>query len=208
MKATVMALAGIVVLDALLAVWTPWEAELLARLGVVLGITAGVLLLFWAAARLLSQRRSSRSAEPAPVAAPRTGFLTPRPMAATAVALAAEYLWISASLHLRSLAVAEIGYYSILLALGVVLSRWCRARSYVPLLASAAVLLALAVIDVIAFMNNPAARFQYGPEIVIFAASNFAARLSMLPLDASAAWIAWRAAEGAGRSSRSATREV
>jgi hypothetical protein len=46
-------------------------------------------------------------------------------------------------------------------------------------------------VEVIAFLLDPAAQYQFGPEIVIFAAGKVVGLITMLPLDAVFVWGGW-----------------
>jgi len=104
-----------------------------------------------------------------------------------------------------SAVVAEGGYYLILLALGYALSRWGSSRQYVSVLTAILLLLVGSTWQAIQFLNNPSAQFRFGPEIVIFAASQIVGRLTMLPLDAAVVWGAWAIGENTKKASNKAS---
>jgi ABC-type iron transport system FetAB permease component len=118
-----------------------------------------------------------------------------RPLILFLIVLLSQTVWLMVSAGLGSAAVAEGGYYLILLVLGYALSYWGNSKQYVPVVMAVLLLLIGSTWQTIQFINNPSAQFRFGPEIVIFAVSQVVGRLTMLPLDAVVVWGAWAVGE-------------
>lgn len=83
---------------------------------------------------------------------------------------------------------SEPGYYLILIIFGILLRSWRQSRGYVPVLGAALLLLCSCMLQVMTRLGTS----RLGPEAVIFAGSDFAGMMGMLPLDIAVAWGTWR----------------
>jgi hypothetical protein len=192
MRKTLVLLSVLWIVAALVGAWTPWRTQHLMQMGIVLVIAGLVFGLFRLVARALCRRNRAVAGRASPAAGSDMAEIwSARPLILFLIALLGETVWLMVCASLGSAVVAEGGYYLILLALGYALSRWVNSKQYVPVLTAILLLLVGATWQAIQFLNNPSAQFRFGPEIVIFAASQIVGRLTMLPLDAAVVWGAW-----------------
>jgi len=190
MKRTLIFLGSLWTVAVLLGAWTPWRSQHMIQMGSVLAAAAAVFGVFRMAAGVINRRRGPDAATSTPDAL-GAELWSARSRVVFLIGLLAETGWLVVGRAFESVVITEGVYYLILLMIGYVLSRWCNSRQYVPVLTAILLLLIGASWQTIQFLINPAAQFQFGPEIVIFAASETAGRLTMLPLDASVAWGGW-----------------
>ena len=190
MKRTLISLGSLWALAVLLGAWTPWRNQHMIQMGSVLAAAAAVFGVFRMAVGVINRRRGPDAATSTPNAL-GAEFWSARPRVVFLIGFLAETGWLVVGRAFASVVITEGVYYLILLIVGYVLSRWCNSRQYVPVLTAILSLLIGTSWQTIQFLINPAAQFQFGPEIVIFAASETAGRLTMLPLDAAITWGGW-----------------
>jgi uncharacterized membrane protein len=186
MKKTLISLAVLWGAAALVAIWTPWRAEHLTQMGVVLVIACVMFGAFHLVAKAILRKRKPMSLLSSPAA-----MWSAKPLILFLVALLATTTWMIICAGLGCVVLTEGGYYLILLISGYVLSRWCSSSQYVPVLTGLLLLIVGTSWQTFQFLNNPSAQFRFGPEIVIFAASQVVGRLTMLPLDSVVLWGGW-----------------
>lgn len=192
MKKTLILLASLWIVSALVGAWTPWCAQHLTGMAAMLVIGVVVFGVFRLLERIICSRRRAVSGVRRLVATHEMKELwSARPLILFFLALLAGNGWLMVSAGYQSLAISAGGYYLVLLVLGYSLSRWGNSKQYVSVLTAILMLSISAALQIVRFLSDPSAQFQYGPEIVIFAASQFAGRMALLPLDSVVIWGAW-----------------
>lgn len=194
MKTVVTLLCVIGIINLLSMLYCPWTAPLLAQFATMLAIALITYMLGFSVANALT--RTTRFSPPEPSHQPpvesRASFWTWKVLVVLVAAFLAELLVMAFVPLFKSVILIEIGYYVVLVASGVSLSLWCKSQKYVPLLNTIILVLALSVLNVVLFLNNPNAQFRYGPEIVFFALQEHIVKANLLPIDVVVTLVAWR----------------
>ena len=194
MRVTVTIICILVIASLVVTVISPYGAES----GKVAAITLALPALLYCMVLLVlgeierHQRTSISSTPPPSQYLQLASVSSPRVLAVAGGTLLLEGSLIMLGPHFLSGAALEGAYYVVLLASGVLLGLWCRSHGYVPLLLAIFLLLVLGAVSTILFLIDPDNRFQFGPEITLFAMWSLAARINLLPLDAVVLWSAWR----------------
>ena len=154
----------------------------------------------WAVVQLVSaglQRRPRDGRSKSPSGNGPKSYLRGALIGSAVVVLEVTVLAVSRRLRV-SPPVIEIAYYAILIVSGAAWARWYGSGPDAPVLTATVALFFLCLSAAIWFVTNRVARFEYGPERYLFAMWIYAGRMSMLPVDAVAAWSGWRLAHAIG----------
>ena len=200
MKKTLILLIVVWLVAAILGVLTPWGMQHIIQNLAVLAIAGVVFGFFFLIARAIDKGARARSnASFWTEGLGNAGMWSAKSLVLFFIAVLSETAWFILCDRINSGLLAEVGCYLILLILGYALSSWCKSKRYVPVLMVIFLILVHSIWETVQFMHNPSAQYQFGPEIVIFAASQIAGQLAMLPLDASVVWGGWSIAEAIKR---------
>jgi hypothetical protein len=196
MKTTLILLFIIGIINLLSILYTPWTASLLTDFAIMLAFALIIYMFGFAIANAVSRTRFFKPQEPShqTIIESLTPFWNWKVQVVLVAAFLAELLAMVFVPFFKSLILAEIVYYLVLIASGVTLSLWCKSQKYVPLLNTTIMTLALSTINIVLFLNNPGAQFRYGPEIIFFALRQHIVKINLLPVDAVVALVAWRIA--------------
>ena len=194
MRVTVTIIGILVIVSLLVTVISPYGAESGRVAAIALALAA---LLYCVVLLVLGeierhQRAGTSSTPPPSQYSQLAGASNARVLAVAGGTLLLEGNLMMLGPHFLTGAVLEGAYYTVLLTSGVLLGLWCRSHGYVPLLLAIFLLLVLGATNAILFLADPDNRFQFGPEITLFAMWGLAARINLLPLDAVVLWSAWR----------------
>ncbi|HSR70548.1 MAG TPA: hypothetical protein VLU25_21640 [Acidobacteriota bacterium] len=184
MRPTLAVIAALIVLNLFVILGSPYRDDFIGTLFLIVPFTLVVLLAGALVVRLLARGgRETAGQEGA-------GILHPKVLGLLAVLAVYEF---AVSIFLAgNFLVVEFAYYLGLVVGGIMLARWCQARSYVPLLTATLVLLAVSAVSSALFVGDSHVRSLYGPERYLFALWNHAQRVNMLPLDAGVMWFSWK----------------
>ncbi len=189
---TTLLITGIAWLIVFLAAQSsPLSQRLSPQLLTMLAVGIAAWGAFFFLAKRLSAAREERDIDAQDGTAPPSPAWAPRNLGFLLAAFAATSAWLGASSGSGSFILVESGYYCLLFFTGHALRRFGRSAQYVPLLYGLLLLAAATYIKVSSFMNSPGARFQFGPEIVLFAIARAVSGMAMLPLDVAVLWGGW-----------------
>jgi len=181
-KATLAGVIAVFALGIAIALWSMYPGRYLSGVPLTLALTLGVI----AAAVLVRRLRQPPTQQRRPLIARRVWLV--------AVGLLVAELALLSTV--TSSIAGELAYYSLVGTSAIALVRWCNSGVALPISLAAGVLVIVAFGGALRFGLDPASS-EYGPERWLFAIWGAGARLTLVPLDASVAWLA---AEAVGAS--------
>jgi hypothetical protein len=195
-KNSLVLLSALIIIAALGCIWTPWPLQQLVQIVVVLAIAGIGCAVFKVISKIILERKGmKRLSEITANGSQSAEIWSAKPIILFFVIFVVEFFWLFAMMRFKSFLMAELGYYIFLLGFGFALSRWANAKQYVAILAPVILIMLYATLDIVSFLTNSSNQFRFGPEIVLFAASEIIGKLAMIPLDAVVVWGVWSIAE-------------
>ncbi len=185
---------GIFVLGVLLSILSPWTGPLLVSLayGVLGGLVAAAVGL--AVAAILARRRGVNPLLLLRGNGEARGFGHPRILLVAALTLlAGSCLMVLLVQVVPSLRIVVVrgAYFLVLIASGIALGAYGRAKVYVPVVVAALLLAVIGGTHFYLFVNDPAAVTHYGPERMWYALAMFTQQVALFFPDAGVLTAAW-----------------